>query len=70
MLNKYARGFFTRLFTPLARLLPGRRTPGVAILVTTALAIVLAVTGELVERSRRCTGSSAPERTWVFPPRG
>ncbi|GEA86422.1 APC family permease [Cellulomonas cellasea] len=35
--------------SPLARLLPGRRTPGVAILVTTVLAIVLAVTGELVD---------------------
>lgn len=35
--------------SPLARLLPGRRTPGVAILVTTAVAILLAVTGELVD---------------------
>ncbi|MCA5894858.1 APC family permease [Isoptericola sp. NEAU-Y5] len=35
--------------SPLARVLPGRRTPGVAIAVTTALAIVLAATGELVD---------------------
>ncbi|WP_258726000.1 APC family permease [Cellulomonas sp. NS3] len=35
--------------SPLARLLPGRRTPGVAIVVTTAVAILLAVTGELVD---------------------
>ncbi|MFE5291162.1 APC family permease [Isoptericola sp. NPDC056618] len=34
---------------PLARVLPRRRTPGVAILVTTAVAIVLAATGELVD---------------------
>ena len=35
--------------SPLARVLPRRRTPGVAIVVTTAVAIVLAVTGELVD---------------------
>ena len=34
---------------PRARVLPGRRTPGVAILVTTVLAIVLAATGELLD---------------------
>jgi len=34
---------------PLAKVLPGRRTPGVAIVVTTAIAIALAVTGELVD---------------------
>ncbi|MFI2102026.1 APC family permease [Isoptericola sp. NPDC019693] len=34
---------------PLARVLPRRRTPGVAILVTTAVAVVLAATGELVD---------------------
>src|SRR5690606_24472287 len=35
--------------TPLTRVLPRRRTPGVAIVVTTLVAIVLAVTGELVD---------------------
>ena len=35
--------------SPLARVLPRRRTPGVAILVTTALAIALAATNELVD---------------------
>jgi len=35
--------------SPMSRVLPGRRTPGVAILVTTAVAIVLAATGELVD---------------------
>lgn len=35
--------------SPLSRVLPGRRTPGVAILVTTAIAMVLASTGELVD---------------------
>lgn len=35
--------------SPLARVLPQRRTPGVAILVTTGLAIVLAATNELVD---------------------
>jgi amino acid transporter len=34
---------------PLGRVLPRRRTPAVAILVTTAVAIVLAATGELVD---------------------
>ncbi|MGW8565391.1 APC family permease [Isoptericola sp. NPDC055881] len=33
----------------LGRVLPGRRTPGVAILATTAVAVVLAATGELVD---------------------
>ncbi|WP_402371927.1 APC family permease [Isoptericola rhizosphaerae] len=35
--------------SPLAQVLPRRRTPGVAILVTTALAIALAATNELVD---------------------
>ncbi|MCK0115733.1 APC family permease [Isoptericola sp. S6320L] len=34
---------------PLGRVLPRRRTPGVAILVTTALAVVLAATNELID---------------------
>src|SRR5690606_17421741 len=37
------------LSSPLSSVLPGRRTPGVAIIVTTAVAIVLAVTGEVVD---------------------
>lgn len=35
--------------TPLARVLPGRRTPGVAIVVTTVIAMILAATGELID---------------------
>ncbi len=35
--------------SPMSRVLPGRRTPGVAIAVTTVVAIVLAATGELVD---------------------
>ncbi len=35
--------------SPMSRVLPRRRTPGVAIVVTTLVAIVLAVTGELVD---------------------
>ncbi|MBO0898897.1 amino acid permease [Cellulomonas sp. zg-ZUI222] len=35
--------------SPMSRVLPRRQTPGVAIVVTTVVAIVLAVTGELVD---------------------
>ncbi len=51
MASRLAYGMATRrlLPAPLARVLPGRRTPGVAIAVTTAVAVVLALTGELVD---------------------
>ena len=51
MASRLAYGMAGRRLLPsaLARVLPGRRTPGVAIAVTTAVAIVLAATGELVD---------------------
>ena len=51
MASRLAYGMAERrlLPTPLSRVLPRRRTPGVAIVVTTAVAILLAVTGELVD---------------------
>lgn len=51
MASRLAYGMAQRglLPSPLARVLPGRRTPGVAIVVTTLVAIVLALTGELVD---------------------
>src|SRR5690606_13217973 len=47
MASRLAYGMAERglLPTPLSRVLPRRRTPGVAIIVTTLVAIVLAVTG-------------------------
>ncbi|GAA1735430.1 APC family permease [Isoptericola hypogeus] len=51
MASRLAYGMARQRLLPssLARVLPGRRTPGVAIAVTTVLAVVLAVTGELVD---------------------
>lgn len=51
MASRLAYGMARRGLLPpvLGRVLPGRRTPWVAILVTTALAVVLALTGELVD---------------------
>ncbi|MBD7920139.1 amino acid permease [Cellulomonas sp. Sa3CUA2] len=51
MASRLAYGMAERglLPGPLARVLPERRTPGVAIVVTTLVAILLAVTGELVD---------------------
>ncbi|GIG41712.1 APC family permease [Cellulomonas phragmiteti] len=51
MASRLAYGMARRglLPSPLARVLPRRRTPGVAIIVTTLVAIVLAATGELVD---------------------
>lgn len=51
MASRLAYGMAQRglLPAPLTRVLPRRRTPGVAILATTAVAIVLALTGELVD---------------------
>lgn len=51
MASRLAYGMARRglLPRPLAQVLPGRKTPGVAIAVTTAVAIVLAMTGELID---------------------
>ena len=51
MASRLAYGMAGRrlLPSPLTRVLPGRRTPAVAIAATTAVAIVLAATGELVD---------------------
>ena len=51
MASRLAYGMAGRRLLPsaLTRVLPGRRTPGVAIAVTTAVAVVLAATGELVD---------------------
>lgn len=51
MASRLAYGMARQGLLPpvLGRLLPGRRTPGVAIAVTTAVAVVLAATGELVD---------------------
>ncbi|MBF0688412.1 MAG: APC family permease [Cellulomonas sp.] len=51
MASRLAYGMAERglLPGPLVRVLPRRRTPGVAIVVTTLVAIVLAVTGELAD---------------------
>ncbi|QZN85358.1 APC family permease [Cellulomonas sp. C5510] len=51
MASRLAYGMARQGLLPsvLGRVLPGRRTPGVAIAVTTAVAVVLATTGELVD---------------------
>jgi APA family basic amino acid/polyamine antiporter len=51
MASRLAYGMAERglMPTPLGKVLPGRRTPGVAIVVTTLVAMVLAATGELVD---------------------
>jgi len=51
MASRLAYGMAQQGLLPpvLGRVLPGRRTPGVAIAVTTAVAMVLAATGELVD---------------------
>ncbi len=51
MASRLAYGMARQGLLPpvLGRVLPGRRTPGVAIAVTTAVAVVLAATGELVD---------------------
>ena len=51
MASRLAYGMAQRglLPAPLGRVLPRRRTPGVAIVVTTLVAMLLAVTGELVD---------------------
>lgn len=51
MASRLAYGMARQGLLPpvLGRVLPGRRTPGVAIAVTTAVAMVLAATGELVD---------------------
>lgn len=51
MASRLAYGMAHRGLLPraLGRVLPGRRTPGVAIVATTAVAVVLALTGELAD---------------------